>query len=438
MKKRDFFLQAMKAQEYRRAAWVISAFSLISEAPEDWKKNPYPYRIVQTLSGYFFVNPENINELIKIEDAQVGVPLFRMRSYIELKAGEVDNLSDDVTTTYGNVLYNYMCIVYPFGNKIPFLTGRWSPKKVESLIVDRFAEKQDVAPEERSPHLIYVDEYLRFTDAMFNLTAFPQLCVPACTEKTMTPPPGIVEFRTELLKKYEGRLHDPAVIAEIDAQIIQYLKDWMKNDPGMNFLINEKSFNVVRKKLFGIGGAEAGLDDNVSMDLITKSLSEGWQIDKFATLNTNSRAGSFNRGSQTELGGEAVKWLFRAASNSKVTADDCGSKLGITIDVPPNGFRDVLGFTAIISEDGSEQEKITSENVNNYLGKKVRLRSSMFCKLDKTDYCRTCLGQRLSTNPNGLGVAVAETGSIILNDFMKAMHGTAIEVRKLNISKHLR
>ena len=438
MNKRDFFMLAMSLGEYRRTAWVISAFSLISESPEDWKKNPYPCRIVQSFSGYFFVDPQNPTQLVKIDDAVVGAPLYRMREGIDLKAGEVPNLEYDVRTTYGNVLYNYMCIVYAFGKKIPFLVGRWTPKKVEQLIADRMTREQDVPVEERDPNMIYVDEYLRFTNAMFNLPAFTQLCVPACTEKTMTPPPGIIELRTQLLEQYKDRLHDPAVIASIDAALIKYMKEWMKGDEGMDFLINAKSFDIVRKKLFAIGGAEAGLDDGVSMDLVTQSLSEGWQIDKFATLNTNSRAGSYNRGSQTELGGEAVKWLFRAASNMRVTEENCGSTMGVKVFAAKNEARRFMGFTAILSDDGKQQVKITAENVGQYLGKTLTLRSPMFCKLPKTDFCSTCLGDRLSTNPNGLGVAVAETGSIILNDFMKAMHGTAVAVEKLNLAAQLR
>jgi hypothetical protein len=438
MKKRDYFLAAMQAGEHRRQAWVISNFSLISEGPEDWRRNPYPYRLVQTFSGFYFVNPTNPSELVHIEDGTVGQPLFRMMEAISLTPGDVPNLTDAVTTTYGNTLYNFSCIVYAFGAKIPFLTGRWSPKKVEGLIAGRMPQKQNVPFEERDPNGIYTDELLRFNDAMFNLEAYTQLCVPACSRKSMTAAPGIIELREQLLTQFDGRTHDPAVIAHIDKTLVDYQKAWMKGDSSMRLLIKDKSFSVVRKKLYAIGGAEAGLDDQVSMDLVTKSLSEGWQIDKFATLNTTSRAGSFNRGAQTELGGEAVKWLFRAASNMRVMGEDCGSKMGVYVYAGKDEARRFLGFTAILGKDGSDQIKITQDNVGNYLGGTLRLRSSMYCKFEKTDFCATCLGDRLSTNPNGLGVAVAETGSTFLGDFMSAMHGTVVAVTKLDWKKQLR
>lgn len=429
MKRVDFFLLAMRAGLYSRLAWVTSIFSLVAEGPDDWKKDPYPYRVVRSVTGYSFVNPEDTSTLLPIDNADPNQPLIRPMDRVVLKAGHVPNLDQDVETTFGNILINYIILIYPFGNKVPFQVGRINEPKLRQLIIDRMVDNPPVGTP-RNPDVIYVDEYVKYADALFYITGFTQLCVPAATEKTITAPPGIIELRTRLLEENKDRLHDPAVLAAIDAQLVKYLKDWMKGDPGEGFLISGKSFDVVRKKLYLIGGAEAGLDDQPQLDLVTKSLSEGWQIDKFHTLNTNSRAGSFNRGAQTELGGEAVKWLFRASSNMRVTADDCGSKLGVSIIANKGEERRLVGFTAIV---GNDQVKITNDNVGEYLGKKVFLRSSMYCRMPKTDYCKVCLGDRLATNPTGLSTAVAAYGSTFLGLFMKSMHvGGRIKVAKMD------
>jgi hypothetical protein len=178
-----------------------------------------------------------------------------------------------------------------------------------------------------------------------------------------------------------------------------------------------------------MGGAEAGMDDNIEMDLVIKSLSEGWDPAKFPTMNTVSRAGSFNRGAQTELGGEAVKWLFRASSNMTIRAEDCGSNLGVEILAQKGEERRLVGFTAIIN---GAQVKITNENVGEYLGKRIVTRSPMYCKLEKTDFCATCLGERLATSPTGLATAVAEYGSAFLGLFMKSMHASALKLAKMD------
>ncbi|SOE87956.1 hypothetical protein SAMN05446927_6545 [Caballeronia arationis] len=119
MTKRQFFLKAMQANEFRRRAWVISAFSLIREGMEVWKSDAYPYRIVQTPSGHFFVDPEKGNALTLIEDADPKEPPLKIKDYIELKEGEVPNAYEEIKTTYGNVLFNFTAIIWPFGKKVP-------------------------------------------------------------------------------------------------------------------------------------------------------------------------------------------------------------------------------------------------------------------------------------------------------------------------------
>ena len=428
MNRYEFFLAAMAAGEYRRAAWVISAFSMVLEGPQDWKADPYPYRIVQLPTGFFFVNPQNTAELLAITDATAGQPLYRMKERVQAKEGDIPNLKQSVETSYGNLLFNCIALVYAFGDKISYVEGKVSAAKIEALIVERL---RDTPPEgaERDPAFIYVDEYLRFTDGMFSLMAYTQLCVPACTEKTITAPPGVIELRTRLLEENKGRLHDPAVIAKIDAVLVKYLKDWLKDDPGMGFLIYDKSFSNVRRKLYLMGGAEVGMDDKVEIDLVVKSLSEGWEPEKFATMNTASRAGSFSRGAQTELGGEAVKWLFRASSNMTVTEADCKSDMGVQILARPGEENKLLGFTALLR---GEQLKITRDNVDQYLGKVITLRSPMYCRLPKTDFCATCLGDKLASSPTGLSTAVAEYGSTFMSIMLKIMHSTELKLAKMH------
>jgi hypothetical protein len=432
MKKSDFFLAAMRAQEYRRRAWVVSAFSLIQEAPDAWQKNPYAYRVVQTPSGHFFVDPDNSNHLSPIEGTEAGQPPLSFKERLTLQAqtfeGLLPNDAQELETNYGNALFNYTAVAYPFGKKLPYQVGRVSPGQMEDLIIDRLKDTPKEG-EPRNDQDIYVDEYLKFTNAMFYLAGFTQLCVPATTKKTMTPAPGIVELKERLLEENKERLHDPAVIAKIQEQLIAYDRAYMKGDPGENFLIGRKSFQVVRSKMFGMHGAETGLSESVDVELIRNSLSQGWDIEKFPAMNNSLRAGSFNRGAQTALGGESVKWLLRASSNIAVTQDDCGSRLGNTFHCDGSNFKWLLGFW-VIKPSGDEQ--VTAENVSNYIGKTVSVRSPMYCKLDKTDYCAHCVGQRLAENPTGLSAAISEYGSAFLAIYMAAAHGKQLTLAKMD------
>ena len=423
MNKLGFFLAAMKAQEHRRRAWVFSAFTLIMEDQDEWKKRPYAYRIVQTPTGHFFVDPDNNMQLTQIDGSKAGEPPFNVHEEVHLGAGDMSNIKKPITTTYGNVFFNAVLTVWALNSKIDFLLGRISPRQMEDMILPRLKDTPATV-EERNDKDIYVDEFLNFCDAAFYLAGFTQICVPAATEKSLVAAPGIVQLKERLLKENEERLHDPTVIAKIQAELVQYDRDYLKGDPSENFLIGNKSFQVVRSKMFGMHGAEVGLSESVDVELIRNSLSQGWDVSKFPAMNNSLRAGTFNRSAQTMLGGESVKWLLRASSNMVISKDDCGTKLGLPVNVDNNNFKKLVGFSIV---EGNGVKKInTDEEAGTYLGKKVIRRSPMFCNLDKTDYCKVCVGDRLSENPTGLSAAVSEFGSTLMLIYMAAAHGKAL------------
>ena len=443
MDKRDLFLKAMKAGAYRRYKWAMSAFTLIKEDEDEWMKDPFPYRIVQKSDGHYFIDPDNNNQLTLLEGSDSTQPIYQIKEPLTLEVGDLENVVSTVQTNYGTALINQTVLCHPFKNKIPYISERFSARKIESLIVPRLRDTPE-DPSEREDQYIYVDEYLKYADAMFSIVAYTQISVPAHTEKSLIQCPGIYELRNQLLTEYKDRLHDPAVIAIIDAALIKHYKEWLKGDDSLGFLISKKSIDIVRKKLFMMHGAETGLEENVDVVLIKNSLSEGWDVNSFPAMNNSLRAGAFNRGQQTELGGVAVKDLLRASSNLKITEDDCGSQLGLTIKAEVGEEDKLIGFTTIGSkidntknDDGQavikfEQVKITDENVGAYIGKVIKLRSPMFCQLEKTDFCKVCVGDRLATSPTGLPTVVSAYGSTFLGLFMSAAHAKALTVADMD------
>jgi hypothetical protein len=252
----------------------------------------------------------------------------------------------------------------------------------------------------------------------------------------MTAPPGIAKLRNALIEANKDKLHDRAVVAEIAEKLQEADAEYLKGDRGEDFITSAKARKIVRPRLFLMYGAETGIEEKIDVDLIQNSLAEGWDIKKFPAMNNALRAGSYNRGKQTELGGEAVKDLFRASGNLKISSPDCGSTVGIPTVITTKETEKYLGGFSLINDDGSTT-KITKENVGNYLGKAIRLRSPMTCKNSHTDYCAVCLGDRLANNPTGLSMAVADYGSAFLAIYMSAAHSKGIQVAKLSIKDQL-
>lgn len=431
MHKFDFFILAMKEGLYKRVAWVISAFAKTQEAPEEWKKDPYPYRIVQSPTNYMYVDPENQLNLSPIEGVtDSSAPLFDPRERIVINGNHIENLMGEVTSCYGNLLFNYQCLVYPFGSKIAYMNGRVKSSDIEREVLKHF--KDTSGDSSIGPEDITTVEYLKMCDAVFHLENYMQLFTPAGSEKSMMTDPRMKAYRDGLFEKYKDQLHDPAVFAMISRELEKMDRAWLADDPdSMNFYLKSKSFKIVRRKLFETIGADAGFNEGVNVNPVKRSLTEGWDDKDFAQLNDVQRAGSYSRGAETALGGEQVKWLLRASSNLLVTEEDCGSTLGVEHVITEN----MVGFTAI-KADG-KQEVLNKETIAPYLGKVLKLRSPMFCKLPKTDYCKVCVGPRLSLNPTSIFTSISRIGDVMLSISLAAAHSTAVETEKLDTATFL-
>lgn len=428
MTKNEYFFKALSAGNYKIMDWVISLFCLSKDADQG---NSYPYKLSLNPSGHFY--RDETGQLVRLEDADPSQPLFEVKGRVDITPEQVANCREPLNTTYGNVIVNHILLIYCFGNKIPFLTGKISIGKIQDIVIKNF--RDDPAPgEEKDPTAFYVSEYLKFADAAFSLTSLTQTCVWASTEKNILPPDGLEEFKKSLLAKYGDKIEDPVVITEIEKQLIAFDAEWRKGDPGNAFFISAKSVKVARKKKFLIQGGIVGADGNANkMSLLKNSLYEGMEVDAFPEMASAQRLASYSRGAETMMGGVEVKWMLRASSNLTVSGVDCGSRLGMTTVVSPSNLGDIVGFYLVGKDEPIFVEN--EEQAGTYLGKKVMRRSPMFCKLEKTDYCQTCVGKRLSDTPFALSSAVSAYGNSFLALFLAKAHGSALETEDLDIEE---
>jgi hypothetical protein len=425
MNKRDLFIKAMKNGLYKKLEWVISAFSISQDTD-----SAFAYKIKTDPTGHYYLNPDNLKEYIKIEDGLPGQPLYKAKDTLTISNEDIVNLNEELVTTYGNLLANYVLLVYPFGKKIPYINKKIELGSIEKFILPIFKSNPPNGAE-RDPKYIYVDEYIALGNAVIYCCSFSQLFTWGLTEKIVIPPDWVKKEKAKLLEQYKDRLNEAAVVAIIDSELVKKYKEYIKDDPGANFLISSKSTNTVAKKKYLMVGGEMGLnEDTVNVDLIQNSLAEGWDLDKFPVMLNTLRAGSYNRGAQTVLGGVAVKGLLRASANLNVTEDDCGSNLGMVADIEQSNLEKFVGLS-VITKEGSLLMR-TKEDVGEYMGKRILVRSPMYCKLDKTDYCKVCLGERLANNPEGLSIAVSEYGSTFLGIFMSAAHSKSLQLARMN------
>lgn len=452
MDKRTVFLRAMNAGLYTVRNWVITAFSVTKQNQLETKF--YPYQIVRMTDAYYFADPGNTpitletqddliqlienphldkTHLVKIINSDVNKPLYNKDEILKISHKEVPSVTGEIETLYGNVLVNYMTFIHVFGGRFPYLEGKITPRYIENFVLPKI--RSSLKPGEvADPKVIYVDEWIQLRDLILELPKYTTLFFQPGNEKTLTVNKEVIQLRDKLVLENKDKLNDPEVIADIAKQCKLKDKEFVTQDRvNRDFYQDDKVYDVIRTKKFIISTSENGLTDKPEdIIFIPNSFDEGWDPKNFSKLNDVHRAGSFNRGAQTQLGGVAVKELLRASSNIAVTIKDCGSKLGMYTLIPNVGFEKYIGFSV---QTATGPELLTEESIKKYLGKVIVRRSTQYCKAKGNDYCEVCAGAKLAANKTGLSVAISAFGSTMLYIFMKAMHGKALKVATVNLEE---
>lgn len=428
MDKNDYFKYSIKNNYYKKQKWVISAFSLTSDASKETLENKDKDVVLRIASLPYFISESNQLEAIKGGNKN---PLFLFREKIIATSEMCPTIDKPIETTIGRLLFNLISLVHSFGTKIPYMNESIDLNKLDSYITDKLVDEPD-NPKEKNPNLIYVSEYKTYVNTLFYWTNFTQIAVWALTEKLITPPPGIDKIRNELLKKYGDSISDPVALANFEHELLKLDSEYLKDDPGGQFFQSSgKARNIVRKKLFLTLGAESGLTEGRKRRPVTQSLKDGWTPKDMPALIEALRAGSYNRGKRTALGGELTKWLFRASTGVEISQDNCGVKIGQRVLITKSNYKNFISKYRIV-KNGVELIE-TSDDAKSFIGQNIEVRSPLFCHTPDNNFCAVCLGKDIANNKDGVSLAIAEIGSMFLLMKMKQIHGKALTTAQVDL-----
>ena len=428
MDKKEYLEYALKNQFYKKQRWMISAFSVTSDASKETLERKDIFTVVRMSSIPYFYNLSSTLEVIKGGDKG---PLFSFRSPIIATNEICPNIDKPVNTTIGRLLFNLISIVNAFGTKVPYLNEEIDLGKIDAYITDRL-EDTPISSDLKNPNTLYVDEYKNYVNSLLYWTNFTQLAVWALTEKLITPPPHIDQVRDELLKKYGNNITDPVALANFEQELIKLDTEYLKDDPGGQFFQSDgKSRNIIRKKLFLTLGAESGLTEGRSRRPVTQSLRDGWTPKDMPALIEALRAGSYNRGKRTALGGELTKWLFRASSGIEIAEEDCKTKIGQRVHVTKSNYKYYINKYRIVKNGLELIDNV--EKAKSFIGQDIEIRSPLFCHTKDNNFCSVCVGKDISNNKDGVSLAIAEIGSMFLLMKMKQIHGKALTTAMVDL-----
>ena len=439
MDKIQYFRLALRYGKWKSTSWVISIFARMGKREYDpAKSKPYDLVILDSDPSNLYTVLEDTSKTLLVEGLNALTPPFTTSDVISLSSEDLPNVEGTVRTTCGTAIINAVLLVYPFGKKIPYIADRINGEALDRLIVSKWIDNpDDYGTEREDPNGIYVQEYWKYATAAANIAQYSQICTSAASPKTMTISPMILKRRDELFEQHKDELTNPAIIANIIKELAELDRADFKGDAAEDFFIKDKTFFISRMKEFICYGLEYGFDKTGNNPaLIKTSLAEGMDLHTFPAQADSIRAASYDRGSQTALGGAAVKEIYRALQNTKIIDGDCGTRTGRNTYIRSYNIKDLIGRLGIDSNTGNPRP-LTKEILEANLGKRLMLRSPMGCHTTPPNFCSTCMGKSYSMNPNGTPIIVSEPPSVMMNDMMKSMHGRVLKTIRYNFRESM-
>lgn len=341
---------------------------------------------------------------------------------------------ENVTTTVGRYIFNLVTLTErtgPHVGYINFPVNGSGMGKIEAKMADLLMND-----------IISVEDYSNWIDRMqwlgFSISDYVN---PPLTTNLLTMPEKVRKRKQELLSKEENieALNNKDIItaSKIEKELLDLSKEELKDLPDMD--IYDSGSRGSFGNNFKITAVSRGVVPCVShpeqVNISMASLDEGIPPEEryiYADVLTNASA---SRSLMTRNGGYEAKKL--AAAFQGIVFDKKGSDCGTRLTVPllvTEGNKKLLTDRYIMVNNRTLL--LTSNNIDDYVGKTVELRSPMYCRNPK--YCSKCTGElyhKLGIENVGLIANVIGTSMTTLS--MKAFHNATVKLKEINYEDYI-
>ena len=285
---------------------------------------------------------------------------------------------------------------------------------------------------------IALDDYKHFCNMTQAFMPFVSIISPGFTEAMLLSSKKIEAKKNQLLKENKAaiRAKDIKVADKIQKELLDYAKEELKDDPAMDMFNSGVggSFENNFKNMFVMRGTVKDPDPTKGYNIITSNYIDGVSADEYQALANTLAEGPYNRSKKTEVGGYWEKLAIAACQHIKLLpkGSDCGTTKYITIKVTDSNINSLMYCYVI---EGSKLVEITSDNMDKYIGKTVKLRYSSMCKA-KDGICNMCAGNAFYRQGRvNIGMETPQIFSKVKNIFMKSFHDSQVKLYEMNPMK---
>ena len=215
-------------------------------------------------------------------------------------------------------------------------------------------------------------------------------------------------------------------MSDIEKRLVKMAEEEVGDDPSMDLYYsgargsisnNYKQLSIIKGPVFNktIG----------KYQLISKSFYEGLEKDEISAAATNVVNGQYPKSCGTAVSGYKAKQVSSLGQAVVLRKDvqDCGSKGYVEIVIPAS-MKNKFLYRYII--EGNKLVMLTNDNIGKYVGKKVKLRSIMYCGCDY-GVCLACAGRLFEKlEIDSIGLTTSTLTGALLNLKMKSLNHVAI------------
>jgi hypothetical protein len=346
-----------------------------------------------------------------------------------LKKGEYCNTTD-VKTNAGQLIVNkYLFEPIPRVQKVVGYVAEPFTKKMVDKIESKMAKASNdklIAPEDWA---VYLNRIQWFGMALNTNVS------PSFTPNTVRILPSVKALRSKLFKENAEAIKngDTVTAVKIEKELLKVAQEELKDDVGMEiydsgakpkFGNNYKNTFVTRGPMYHPDREEFSIGDTAFMDGIKKD-----NLDQYGTSVVN---GAYSKACNTAVAGYLVKKLYATYQGTILDkkGSDCHSKGYREFVLTPDKADKVKNRYII---EGSKLVELNLENMPKYIGKRVKMRSPMYCKGECL--CNACAGNAFyNQGIKNVGLTAANIGSDFLNLLMKAFHDSTMSFISLDVN----
>jgi len=166
------------------------------------------------------------------------------------------------------------------------------------------------------------------------------------------------------------------------------------------------------KKTFEILMVSKGYcsDINGNSIRVSSGVGDGYSIEDYYHAANEARNGFYVKTQAVRVPGYLSRTATMAASNIKIdnNSKGCNTKRYLILFVNPTNAKTLINRYIV---DGEDLVLLTKKNIKNYINKKIKLRSPLYCKNKDNNICPICYG-KLSANLETDNIGILAAGAL--------------------------